>query len=977
LFNKYLLLLFFWTPGFAVPLLAQEYSYVNYTVKDGLACSTVYSMAQDKDGFIWFGTETGLSRFDGTHFRNFYTTDGLPDNEIIKLFVDAGNRVWIIPFKNDVCYYHNGKIHNRENDSLIRALDIKSEVISVIEDRQGNIVVAEAKCIHVIAKNGTIKNIREFGGAPFLLMQAGLNKNSVCRFIINLSDGNTVVDLGDHGLSAVRFMHVGPNSYNSMYISPQLEIYEDEDSLIFLHTRDSARFSIPLPRGFTGISRINDSSLALTAYSATLLFDIVHKKIIDSFLKNQTINGALEDAEGNLWFSSMGAGVQRLGSRDMLHYTFHRDNIVFPVFCVQKIDSILYVGTDRFYLWSSVDKGRTFCSMQIYERFSRGRIIAIAPAGKKKIIVGTDLGVFRLGVADKTCHLFWQRGAVKTLAVSGDSAVLDFSSINVRRMRLKDGKVLDTLWNTRSTCGCIQKSILYVGTLNGLYAIDADKKIVFLGDRYDILKARISSVQPGPGGALWIATYGEGLVIYKDNEQPTHITMEKGLTSNICRNLYIDGNDVWVGTDKGLNKITVRDTGYSMIQYSTADGLSSDIINTVYVEGNNVYVGTTDGLTCFNENKISKRSECELRMTGISIAGKSWPPDTTNFVLPYKDNDLQFEFVGISYKSAGSIRYRYELAGIDKNWKTTTQTSLHYPSLPAGSYDLQVVALNKFGVGSNTLHVHYVIRAPFWETGWFRLLFAGAVAGWLWLLFHYRLTRIRKKEAEKTATAMKIAELEQMALRSRMNPHFIFNCLNSIQLYVMDKDTRGANEFITNFSRLIRQTLDISARSRISLREEIDYLSTYLELEKKRFENKFVYKISVIPGIDRYSIPPMILQPYVENAIHHGIAHRTDKSGSIRIRIESDADYLICSIEDNGVGRALSAKYKNRDPVQFPSRGMELTERRIAILNSTTPSPICTAVEDIEDKDGQMAGTRVRIHFPLTAIISNFKNNSL
>jgi LytS/YehU family sensor histidine kinase len=183
----------------------------------------------------------------------------------------------------------------------------------------------------------------------------------------------------------------------------------------------------------------------------------------------------------------------------------------------------------------------------------------------------------------------------------------------------------------------------------------------------------------------------------------------------------------------------------------------------------------------------------------------------------------------------------------------------------------------------------------------------------------------------------------------------------------MEKDIRGANEYITHFSRLIRQTLDFSARAQLSLHEEVDYLSNYLELEKRRFEEAFDYDIFVGADIDRRAqkIPPMILQPYVENAILHGIAHRQDRQGFIAVNIRSDGKYLICTIEDNGVGRERAAQFKSHEPKQYPSRGMELTARRIDILNSTMKEPIGVVIEDITESDGRGEGTRVIVRFPL------------
>ena len=157
----------------SISIKCQEYNYAHYDVKDGLAGSTVYTEVQDHDGFMWFGTETGLSRFDGTHFKNFYTSDGLPDNEIIKLFVDSKNRIWIVPFKNSICYYWEGKIHNQENDSSLKKLKVTNELISVIEDNQGNILVAEVHHLYIISPDGKIKTIDHFQGSSFSIIKTG------------------------------------------------------------------------------------------------------------------------------------------------------------------------------------------------------------------------------------------------------------------------------------------------------------------------------------------------------------------------------------------------------------------------------------------------------------------------------------------------------------------------------------------------------------------------------------------------------------------------------------------------------------------------------------------------------------------------------------------------------------------------------------------------------------------------------------
>jgi len=204
-----------------------------------------------------------------------------------------------------------------------------------------------------------------------------------------------------------------------------------------------------------------------------------------------------------------------------------------------------------------------------------------------------------------------------------------------------------------------------------------------------------------------------------------------------------------------------------------------------------------------------------------------------------------------------------------------------------------------------------------------------------------------------------------------MNPHFIFNSLNSIQQYVIDHDFRGVNRFLTGFSRLIRLTLEMSSRARVSLEEEINYISTYLELEKSRFEDKFDYSVETGPGVDPlvFQIPPMILQPYVENSIRHGVRNREDNEGKITIRFVKQDQYLVCVIEDNGVGRPAAEKLKSPVAIEYQSRGMALTASRVEMINQANTAAILIHIEDVQTNEGLAAGTKVIIRFPLQEII--------
>ena len=247
---------------------------------------------------------------------------------------------------------------------------------------------------------------------------------------------------------------------------------------------------------------------------------------------------------------------------------------------------------------------------------------------------------------------------------------------------------------------------------------------------------------------------------------------------------------------------------------------------------------------------------------------------------------------------------------------------------------------------------------------WVKVLFL--VFGFISIYYFFtkRINKIKERANEKQIISNKVNELEQMALRSQMNPHFIFNCLNSIQEYVINSDVQGANKFITDFSRLIRSTLDNSYKKTITISDEIKYLRNYITIEQHRFENKFTFLIVTDDEInleDNY-IPPMLLQPYLENAIRHGINNKKEGQGHILINFLKQHNNLLCQIIDNGIGIEASKKMNSKNNIEYQSRGMELTAKRIMLLNNKIGTDTIVKIENLEPPK---IGTIVSITIPL------------
>ena len=233
-------------------IIGQEYNYYHYDIKDGLSGITVYSIAQDKDGFLWFGTETGLSRFDGSHFKNYTANEGLNDNEIINLFVDSKNRVWIFPFKNSVYYYYHGKIYNESNDTLLKKFHLKNEIFKACEDKDGNIFFLETDRLHILSTNNTLREVTKINGNFFYNDGCGTTTNGNCNLFISFKEDiqNHRINSCEYKDSKLFFNNILQDyslSRNTIEINPHYRLIRDAGFFEILNQKTNEQFKIKVP----------------------------------------------------------------------------------------------------------------------------------------------------------------------------------------------------------------------------------------------------------------------------------------------------------------------------------------------------------------------------------------------------------------------------------------------------------------------------------------------------------------------------------------------------------------------------------------------------------------------------------------------------------------------------------------------------------------------------------------------------------
>jgi ligand-binding sensor domain-containing protein/two-component sensor histidine kinase len=930
---------------------SQEYNYIHYDVKDGLAGSTVYSECQDKYGFIWFATEAGISRFDGTHFKNFTTADGLPETEIILLFADSKGRIWMAPFKNTICYYYEGKIHNQDNDPLLKSINLSSVINEFHESADHDILFYSDKDIGVIRSNSLL-DIFSSHTAGKIVIDARSNPSGK-GFQMTMDDSSFAISGGK--MTNIPFLNSTPPNKNLTAAEAKMKIIStdftpDHNHILFTNTSSGS----------------------------WMIDTTTYDRYKELFLKGKQVNHGMIDREKNIWFTTMGEGVYKLASSAFKSWYFKK-NPISEIFSLAKWGNRLCAGSGfgRLYILN-----KSHIDTAIYDKdvlhssnpSAINRLVCLKGTKNGELIVGTDGMIVKVG--NKGTVVNPAINSLKAVDETDDGTLLVGNARRAFLLNSKDLKLIDTIWPRRTTAICSYNNAYYIGTVNGLYIVSKDKKVRYMGDTWPQLRQRVSCFSKSPNGTLWVAIYGAGVICMKNDQVINQITTVQGLSSNICRSLFLNNNDLWVGTDKGLNKVNIAQTPYPVTTYGTTDGLPSDIINAVYVDSSMIYVGTPSGLTFFDEAKVVNNSKCTLRILDISVSDKSQPLHD-DYELKYREKSLRITYVGISFRSGGNIWYRYRLKGLKESWDSTTQTVLEYPSLPPGHYTFELIAINKKGIVSNPVKVSFIVDAAFWQTLPFQVLVIAVVILITWIVVAWRFSIIRKQEQEKIAIQQRLNDLEQMALRAQMNPHFIFNCLNSIQNFIIVNDLEASNMYLTEFAQLIRQTLDNSEKSTISITNEIKYLKRYLDLEMMRFGHSFNYSIEIGDiDCDLVNIPTMILQPYIENSIRHGIRYKESGKGHIDIKFERKNGDFICIIQDNGIGRKKANEYKSKLHVEYQSKGMSLTAERINILNRQLSNPITIEIIDLTDEHNEATGTKIVIRFPGTVNLKPVKNDT-
>jgi hypothetical protein len=371
----------------------------------------------------------------------------------------------------------------------------------------------------------------------------------------------------------------------------------------------------------------------------------------------------------------------------------------------------------------------------------------------------------------------------------------------------------------------------------------------------------------------------------------------------------------------------------------------------------------SNGVQSINPNSIFENTvKPIIKWTTILVNNEQHKNVTT---YHYNQNQFEFGFEANSFRHQGELFYKYQLKGLDKEWLKSSfaNNKIKYSALPFGNYTFMVKAVNEKGVESNMISYSFSISPPFWFTWWFYVLSGLTISVLVASFFVIRINIIKKKLIlEKQMKASEIT-----AIKAQMNPHFMFNALNSIQDLIVLKDIRNSNVYLGKFADLMRKILEVSSKDFIELAKEIEILNLYLDLEKLRFGEDLVTSINckfTTFELQELQIPSMLIQPYVENAIKHGLLHKKGRK-ELEINFFQNESSLVCEIIDNGVGRVKSREINARREKTYPSFSTEANKKRIDLISESTSKSISLDIIDLFDTQKKSIGTKVVFEFEI------------
>ena len=965
-------------------LFAQEPTYNVYDEDNGLPSNQVFGLVLTNNNELWATTDRGVVRFDGYEFKTFTLADGLIENCALRIFNStSGEKIWVTSVINTINSIENNNVSTpgfnkvlsripTTNSQYVQQLFFDGDSLTSLCLNKPGLYVIDGDTMYVNKKSeqDTLSPydlcVNYLSGTDFFWYQIKAPSRKYSGPVQFKSEGNSFYfktsTLGNSQSYRKSLAPVGPDEFYFSYVNWIFHVKKGK--LIKSQQYDKEILTLKYDKGTKDLW-VGLMSLGAWRY---LQADFIGEPI--KYLEGKSVADILIDHERNYWFATNFSGLFQANSLELEVYrpSVYDENIT--ALCEHGDD--LFFGTQKGSVFK-INKSRNnkYELEQINIPEVPGKVRRINPTVNGSLIVFKD-SLLEIGLDGKLTG-FEKKGwyPYDYLSLADDRFLMSFSS----SIRLYHGQKIIHDYNNhdgfksvrqffRSGKGEFWLSSNHIGTVLWTDTLSSPQNLIDIDSLFQFRSLDIEQT----GDLLWFSITGRGLLVYhQDMDTTFHLTMQShGLSSDIIDILFAENDSViWAGSNTGLDRIIIRpDTllDFKSFNYTTKTGLPSNKIHDIRLFDEHIWVATKKGLVKLLPNfDLENKDNIPSHISQIIVDSKPYHPDSLPTILEAGTHTIEFVMRALSYHIPHNVHYRYKMDNVDEDWTITQKQSVLYRELGQGNYNFQFHASyhsNRFP--ENTVSLEFKIQKYFHETLAFLIIMTIVILAIIMLIVLWIIQALRRQEQNK----QKLLLAEKKALLSQMNPHFIFNSLNSIQHYIIQQDEENANLYLSKFAALIRRILDNSKKKFISLAEEIDTLELYLYLEKLRFEEKFNFSVSKSDDLDNHMVlvPPMIIQPFVENAIWHGLTP-LKSGGLLTITFRKTNTRMKVVIEDNGIGRTNAARAKR--PPGHESTGLRNVQERLALLNKMIIQPIFCEIIDLRNEEGHSAGTRVIISIPL------------
>lgn len=936
---------------------------------EGLPSEVIYDLFVGSDGLLYLGTDKGLITYDGVHFNHIRYKDNL-GNSVNGLQQDGDGAIWCKNFANQLFKLNDGLLEEDVTTKKLLYKERANLVDYIISGKQIWILTQNEIFTFRTGQNPQlIYKLRDKESSVFLSMVYDKKTKklyaSTSTSILTFSQ-NKLIDI-QSGKSGQKVLELfkGKLCYNFKSLNYEC-IFGDSKIEISDELKDIY---------FNKLS-VAGTNLWLCSNNGLYEIDTEEKKFKEGFLKGLRITDIVNDHEGNSWISTLDEGLYLMPNKQIMSFNLNESGRKTNYTKISKgPNGNYFIGTNDGKVIEIDDSGK---QVLLYDTKSDNAIEFISFS---KDMLLTTYGFFDIGNPNLTTSpIYLGKGIVEddrgNFLIASSSfgglfsqtltgipkfekpllkyPILEYGVSDVYFLVFRNKRAKSVLFDR------FQKKY-YIAYIDGLYVYDnyGNETKIELPDHKAIIGSEMLQTD---NGSIWIATVQSGVVQLYHEKVVQQIVAKNGLSNNNCKRIEIDRKGLWIVTDDGFDFYDFKTKKVRNAALNLC--IKGITINDVFVNEKSVALATNQGVYYFNKNIVEEGNLPKFSFSGFSVNGKKIPLEK-QMVLCHDENNINISFNTVHFKSLGNYSYEYRLETYDKKWFTqsSSATNINYLALNPGKYKFQI----RIKIGeryTEIKEIDFIIEKPFWGQFWFIGLLALALLALLFLV--YRWAEIKTKKSQELKEQLALSQLT--ALRSQMNPHFMFNVLNAVQGLIYSNQKSKATDYLGKFSDLMRKILDTSDKSEVTIEKEFETIDLYVSLEKARFEDDFEYKISFPENVDlsQYKIPSMIIQPFVENAIKHGLMHQAGPK-RLEIKVEILNDIWCFTIDDNGIGRKASEiiNQKIKKHISFATKAIE---NRVKLINKTTNITIDIETIDKKSKLEEVLGTRIKIYIPIKEI---------